>query len=161
MEQRQIQRKTPLYKLPIYPEHFQLFASDTIILFQMFVLTFGNLVLAASNLSKFNPLNWIVIKYYDTLFALQTSNCLDNFTTIITALSNVFGLMVREFVFVLIQVTVCSEITFNEDSCHLETSQLIFNAMQLFGFYMTQHIEENYRAFCGFLNVNLFAHLCF
>ena len=35
----------------IYPEHFQLAASDTIILFQMFVLTFGNLVLAASNLN--------------------------------------------------------------------------------------------------------------
>ena len=52
-------------------------------------------------------------------------------------MSNVFGLMVREFVFVLIQITVCSEITFNEDLCHVETSQLIFNAMQLFGFYMT------------------------
>ena len=51
MEQRYIQHKAPFYKLPVYPEHFQLAASDTIILFQMFVLTFGNLVLAASNLS--------------------------------------------------------------------------------------------------------------
>ena len=51
MEQRYIQLKTPFYKLPIYPEHFQFTASDTIILSQMFVLTFGNLVLAASKLS--------------------------------------------------------------------------------------------------------------
>ena len=51
MEQRYIQCKTPFYKLPIYPEHFKLVDSDTIILFQMFVLTFGNLVIAASNLS--------------------------------------------------------------------------------------------------------------
>ena len=49
--------------------------------------------------------------------------------TIITALSNVFGLMVWEFVFVLIQITVCSEITFDEDLCHVETSQLIFIAV--------------------------------
>ena len=69
--------------------------------------------------------------------------------------------MVWEFVFVLIQTTVCSEITFDEDLCHVETSQLIFIAMQLFGFYMTQDIEGNYRTFCGFLSVNLFAHLCF
>ena len=53
-------------------------------------------------------------------------------------MSNVFGLMVREFVFVLIQITVCSEITFDEDLCHVETGQLILIAMQLFGFYMTQ-----------------------
>ena len=77
------------------------------------------------------------------------------------ALSNVFSLMVREFVFVLIQITVCSEITFDEDLCRVETSQLIFIEMQLFGFYMTQDIEGNYRTFCGFLNVNLFAHLYF
>ena len=102
----------------------------------------------------------IIIKYYDTLVALKTQNCLDNFTAIITALSNAFGLVIREFVFVLIQTTVCSEITFNEDLGHVETSQLIFNAMQLFGFYMTQDIEGNYRTFCGFLSVNLFAHLC-
>ena len=111
-------------------------ASDTIILFQMFVLTFGNLVLAASNLSYFNPLNRVIIKYYDTLFALKAQNCLDNFTYI-TALSNVFGLMDREFVFVLIQITVWSELTFDEDLCHVETTQMIFIALQLFGFYMT------------------------
>ena len=69
--------------------------------------------------------------------------------------------MVREFVFVLIQIIVCSEITFDEDLYHEETSQLILIAMQLFGFYITQDIEGNYRTFCGFLNVNLFAHLCF
>ena len=69
--------------------------------------------------------------------------------------------MVRNFVSVLIQITVCSEITFDEDLCRVETSQLIFIEMQLFGFYMTQDIEGNYRTFCGFLNVNLFAHLCF
>ena len=39
--------------------------------------------------------------------------------TIITALSNVFGLMFREFVFVLIQITVCSEIPFDQDLCHV------------------------------------------
>ena len=38
------------------------------------------------------------------------------------ALSKVFGVMVREFVFVLIQITACSEITFDEDLCHVETS---------------------------------------
>ena len=67
--------------------------------------------------------------------------------------------MVWEFFFVLIQINVYSEITFDEDLCHVETSQLIFIAMQLFGFYMTQDIEGNYRTFCGFLNGNLFAHL--
>ena len=81
------------------------------------------------------------MKYYEELFAaLKTQNCLDNFTTIITALSNVFGLMVREFVFVLIQITVCSENTFDEDLCHVETSQLIFVTMRLFGFYMARDI---------------------
>ena len=45
------------------------------------------------------------------------------------ALSNDFGLMIREFFFVLIQITVCSEITFDEDLCHVKTSQLIFIAM--------------------------------
>ena len=69
--------------------------------------------------------------------------------------------MVREFVFVLIRITVCSEITFDEDLCHVEISQLIFIAMQLLGFYMLQDIEGNYRTFCDFLNVTLFAHLCF
>ena len=44
--------------------------------------------------------------------------------TVITALSNVFCLMVREFVFVLIQITVCLEITFDEDLCHVETSHV-------------------------------------
>ena len=39
-------------KLPIDPEHLQLLTFDTIILFQMFVLTHGNLVLAASNLTN-------------------------------------------------------------------------------------------------------------
>ena len=62
--------------------------------------------------------------------------------TIITALSNVFGLMVRGFAFVLIQITVCSEITFDEDLCHTEINQLIFIAMQLFGFHMTWDIVE-------------------
>ena len=62
--------------------------------------------------------------------------------TIITALSNVFGLMVRGFVLVLIQITVCSEITFDEDLCHAEINQLIFIAMQLFGFHMTRDIVE-------------------
>ena len=82
--------------------------------------------------------------------------------TIIAALFNVFGLMVREFVFVLMQITVCSEITFDEDLCHVETSQLIVIAMRLFGFYMARHIiEGNFRTFRGFLNVTLFAHLCF
>ena len=76
-------------------------------------------------------------------------------------MSNVFGLMVREFVFVLIQVTVFLEITFDEDLCHVETNQLIFIAMQLFGFYMVWNIEGNYRTLCGFLYVTLFAHLCF
>ena len=69
--------------------------------------------------------------------------------------------MVWEFFFVLIQINVHSEITFDEDLCHVETSQLIFIAMQLFGFYMTQDIEGNYRTFCGFIKVNLFAHLCY
>ena len=82
--------------------------------------------------------------------------------TIIAALFNVFGLMVREFVFVLMQITVCSEITFDEDLCHVETSQLIVIAMRLFGFYIARHIiEGNFRTFRGFLNVTLFAHLCF
>ena len=59
--------------------------------------------------------------------------------TIIAALFNVFGLMVREFVFVLMQITVCSEITFDEDLCHVETSQLIVIPMRLFGFYMAHY----------------------
>ena len=75
-------------------------------------------------------------------------------------MSNVFGLMIREFVFVLIQVIVCLEITFDEDLCHVETSQMIFIAMQLFGFYMARDIiEGNFRTFCGFLNVTWFAHI--
>ena len=45
------------------------------------------------------------------------------------ALSVVYGLMIREFVSVLIQIT-------------LETSLLIFIAKQLFGFYMVQDIIE-------------------
>ena len=69
--------------------------------------------------------------------------------------------MIREFVSVLIEITVCSEITFDEDLCRAETSQLIFIAKRLFGFYMARHIiEGNFRTFCGFLNVTLFAHLC-
>ena len=56
------------------------------------------------------------------------------------ALSDVFGLIIREFVFVLMQITVCSEITFNEDLCHEETSQLNFIAMRLFGFHMARDI---------------------
>ena len=67
--------------------------------------------------------------------------------------------MIREF---LIQITVCLEITFNKDLCHVETSQLIFITMQLFGFYMARGtIEGNFRTFYGFLDVTLFAHLCF
>ena len=62
--------------------------------------------------------------------------------------------MVQEFVFALIQITVRSEITFDEDLCHVETNQLIFIAMQLFGFYMARDIiEGNFRTFCGFLNL--------
>ena len=57
-------------------------------------------------------------------------------TTIITALSSGFGLIGRAFVFVLIQITVCSKITFNEDLRHVETNQLILIAVQLFGFYV-------------------------
>ena len=61
--------------------------------------------------------------------------------------------MVREFVFVLIQITVSSEITFDEELCHVETSQLIFIAMRLFGFYMARDIiEGNFRTFfCSFM----------
>ena len=70
--------------------------------------------------------------------------------------------MVREFVFVLIQIIVCLEFTFDEDLCHVEASQLIFNVMRLFGFYMARDfIQGNFQIFCGFLNVTLFAHLCF
>ena len=105
-------------------------------------------------------MNRIIIKYYHALFALKTQNCLDNFTLIITALSIVFGLMNQEFTFVLIQLTVYLEITFNEDLCHVETSQLILIAKQLFGFYMAQDMTEgNFRTFYGFLDVTLFAHL--
>ena len=58
---------------------------------------------------------------------------------------NVFGLMVRESVFALIQITVCSEITFDEDLCHVEINQLVFITMRLFGLYMAQDIiEENF-----------------
>ena len=57
-------------------------------------------------------------------------------------MSNVFSLMVREFVFVLIQITVCSEITFDEDLCHVEINQLVFITMRLFGLYMAQDIIE-------------------
>ena len=54
--------------------------------------------------------------------------------------------MVWGFVFVLIQITVCSEISFDEDLCHAEINQLIFIAMELFGFCMTRHIiEGNFR----------------
>ena len=49
---------------------------------------------------------------------------------------SLFGLMIREFVFVLIQITVCSEFTFDEDSRRVETSQQIFIAKRLFGFYI-------------------------
>ena len=54
----------------------------------------------------------------------------------------VFGFMIREFVSVLIEITVSSEITFDEDLCRVETSQLIFIAKRLFGFYMARHIIE-------------------
>ena len=70
--------------------------------------------------------------------------------------------MIREFAFVLIQITVCSEITSDEEKRHVETSQLIFIAKRLFGFYMAWDIiEGNFRTFCDFLDVTLFAHLCF
>ena len=63
---------------------------------------------------------------------------------------------------VLIEITVCSEVTFDEDLCRVETSQLIFIAKPLFGFYMARDIIEGYfRTFYGFLNVTLFTHLCF
>ena len=66
--------------------------SKAIILFQFFVQVFWNLVLPASNSSELILLNRIIIKYYHTLFALKTQNCLDNFTWIITDLSIVFWL---------------------------------------------------------------------
>ena len=77
--------------------------------------------------------------------------------------SIVFGLMILEFVFVLIQIIVCSEITFDEDLCRVKTRQLIFIAKRrLFGFYMARDIiEGSFQTFCGFLNVTLFVHLCF
>ena len=49
--------------------------------------------------------------------------------------------MIREFVFVLIQITICSEITFDEDLSRVETNQLIFIAKRLFGFHMSRDIN--------------------
>ena len=49
--------------------------------------------------------------------------------------------MIREFVFVLIQITTCSEITFDEDLSRVETNQLIFIAKRLFGFHMARDIN--------------------
>ena len=70
--------------------------------------------------------------------------------------------MIREFVFVLTEITVCSKITLDEDLRPVETSQLILMEKQLLGFYMARDIiEGNFRTFCGFLNVTLFAHICF
>ena len=51
-----------------------------------------------------------------------------------------FTLMIQEFVFVLIQITVCLETTFYEDLCRVETSQMIFNSKQMFCFYMARDI---------------------
>ena len=69
-------------------------------------------------------------------------------------MSNVFGLMIREFVFVLFQIIVCLEITFDEDLCRVETSQLIFIAMRLFGFHMARDIiEGNFYLTCCFITV--------
>ena len=68
--------------------------------------------------------------------------------------------MIRQVVFVFIQITVCSEITFDEDMCRVETSQLIFIAKRLLGFYIARDIiEGNVQIFCDFLKVTLFAHL--
>ena len=50
--------------------------------------------------------------------------------------------MIRQVVFVFIQITVCSEITFDEDMCRVETSQLIFIAKRLLGFYIARDIIE-------------------
>ena len=70
--------------------------------------------------------------------------------------------MIREFAFVLIQITVCLEITFDENVRSVETSQLIFIAKVLFPVYMARYaIEGNFKTFCGFLNVALFAHFFF
>ena len=42
---------------------------------------------------------------------------------------------------------VCSAIPFSKNSCHIETSQLICKANQLFGFYMIQvFTERHFRA---------------
>ena len=54
---------------------------------------------------------------------------------------SLFGLIIREFVFVLIQITTCSEITFDEDLSRVETNQLIFIAKPLFGFHMARDIN--------------------
>ena len=54
---------------------------------------------------------------------------------------SLFGLMIREFVFVLIQITTCSEITFDEDLSRVETNQLIFIAKRLLGFHMARDIN--------------------
>ena len=50
--------------------------------------------------------------------------------------------MIREFSFVLIQITVCLEITFDENVCSVETSQLIFIAKVLFPVYMARYVIE-------------------
>ena len=57
---------------------------------------------------------------------------------------SLFGLMIQGFVFVLIQITLCSETIFDEELCPAETSRLIFIARQLFGLYTPRDIGGNF-----------------
>ena len=52
--------------------------------------------------------------------------------------------MIQGFVFVLIQITLCSETIFDEELCPAETSRLIFIARRLFGLYTARGIEGNF-----------------
>ena len=102
------------------------------------------------------------IKYYQTLFALKTQNCFDNFTRIIATLNNYrflvwwFGSL-SLFSFKLL----FARKLLSMRTC-VETSLLIFIAKQFFDFCTARDIiVGNFWAFCGFLNVTLFARLCF
>ena len=104
---------------------------NVILLFQFFVQVFWNLVLPASNSSELILLNRIIIKYYHTLFALKTQNCLDNFTLIITDLS--IDCLLLVFI-----------------------AKRLFGFYMAWNIF-----ERNFRTFGVFLNVTLFSHLCF
>ena len=84
-------------------------------------------------------MNRVIIKYCHALFVFKTQNCLENFTTIITALSIVFWFDDSGVCLSFNQnyCIVCSEITFNEDLCLVETSQLIELMPVLFFLYLT------------------------